>query len=271
MTMTKHQPFIWLVLCLILTTLACSLSPAGDSPSTGDNRPVLGEDRPAIVFLAPQMGNKYAAGSQILLHAEARDLGAGVARIEFYDNFDTLIETVTAENPAGQPVLTAIVPWQSTMSQVHFLKARAFRADGTQSNLQEISIEIVALESFAASETTAEPAVTEVATADSTSAESTTPEPAASAETPAVSGDPLQVRLNATVNGAETLNVRSGAAVSASVLQTVRRGAQLELVGRSADNQWYATPLANGSYGWVFGQYLQIEGDPTTLPLVTSQ
>ena len=264
--MYKHP--LGFAILILLTTLACALSPAGTETGTDDNRPVLQESRPAIVFLAPQTGNKYAAGSEILLHAEARDLGTGISKVEFYDNFDQVIGTVNAENPAGVPELTAIVTWQTNMAQIHFLKARAFRADGTQSNLQEISIEIVALDGVVP-ETTAELGATATTVDLAVTAEATTPNEVTPTATSATSEAPAS-GVSATVT-AETLNVRVGATINSGIASSLTRGTKIELVGRSADSQWYVTPLADGSFGWVFGQLLAIEGDPSKLPLVDSQ
>jgi hypothetical protein len=91
-----------------------------------------------VVWLAPKTGNRYAQGTPIQLYALARDLGTGVAKIEFYDNFDQIIATVTAPNPQGVPELSGIVTWTPTQPQLTFVRVRAFRADGTALSLIHI-------------------------------------------------------------------------------------------------------------------------------------
>ena len=135
---------IWLRLLIpiLLTTLACSLA-VDDGSQGATTRPIVGEDRPAVIFLAPVQGNRYALGTEVLLYAEASDLGAGVARVEFYDNFDGVIGSVAALNPNGDPTLSAIVAWTPPNAQTHFIRVKAIRADGTESTQRETSIEVV--------------------------------------------------------------------------------------------------------------------------------
>jgi hypothetical protein len=250
---------------ILLASVACSLAVSTpDKPS--DNRPVIREDRPAIAFLNPVTGDKYALGTQIILYAEARDLGAGIARVEFYDNFDALIGTVNAASPAGVPSLSARYTWQPLSAQIHFIKAKAIRADGTESPLQEIQIEVVevgpvptAPPSPIPSNETTPPQVTEEAVSQG--------ERQSQPVTPAVAGS---VTLQAVVS-VEVVQVRVRPDQTAEIAGLLSSGQTIPLVGRSADNLWYATPMQTGGYGWVFGNLLQISGDPSTLPLVTTQ
>ena len=250
---------------ILLATLACSLA-VDDGTQGGARRPVVGAERPAVVLLAPAQGNRYALGTRVLLYAEASDLGAGVARVEFYDNFDGVIATVAASNPNGDPTVTAIVPWTPPSAQRHFIRVQAFRADGTESSRQETFIEVVDVAGAPSPQQTED--ATSIQGAIDTPTQ-TVPEAATAADAPPAQNT-TSTRLTATVN-VEALNVRTAPDINASIVSAaLTNGAQIELVGRSADNLWYATPIESGGVGWVFGQPLQINGDPSSLPLVAA-
>lgn len=258
---------------LLLTSLACSLSATVDENSDVPKQSIVNTERPTVVLLAPQTGNQYAVGVDILLHAEARDLGTGVARIEFYDSFDAMIGTVNAQNPQGDSRLSGTVTWRVPSAQSHLLSARAFRADNTQSGLAEIVIEAVnvnnapIIPAVSNLNVTQPPNPQPAATTQTDQSSTTQPTPTTSSSQPTPTTLPA---LNATIINANSLNIRVGPNVNSDIVNVIQRGTTLQIVGRNDDNLWYATPLPNGSYGWVFGQYLDFDGDPSTLPLVAT-
>jgi hypothetical protein len=186
--------------------------------------------------------------------------------VEFYDNFDGVIATVAANNPDGDPTLTAIVPWIPPNAQTHFIRVQAFRADGTESSRDEISIDVVDVAGAPS------PQQTEDAASQQGAVDAPT-QPAQEAAT-AADAPPVQnttnTSLTATVN-VEALNVRVAPNINASIATTaLTSGSQIQLVGRSADNLWFATPIEGGGVGWVFGQPLDIQGEASSLPLVAA-
>jgi hypothetical protein len=54
-------------------------------------------------------------------------------------------------------------------------------------------------------------------------------------------------------------------------MSPLANGDQVVVVWRSADNLWYAIEVPGGGYGWIFAEGLQVEGDPSTLPLASTQ
>jgi hypothetical protein len=235
----------WLMLILMTASFACSL--AVDDGSDGENtRPVLEVDRPAVILIAPKNGSRYVLGTEISIYAEARDLGSGVARIEVFEDFDTPIGKIEAAAP--QEELSGVIKWKPIVPQTYLIRVQAFRADDTASSPQEISIEVVASDGVNA----AQPAVNATEAVLDTSL---TPVPV--------------VTLEGVVRGASALNVRSQPdANSARIAQAVSEGEVMQLIGRSEDQQWYLIRLANGDFGWVFGQFVVVNGDPNTLPTV---
>jgi hypothetical protein len=246
------KKWLWIILIWIAATLACSLSPS--STAEGDQRPVLREDRPVIVFLAPQQGNRYRAGTEIWLHAEARDLGGKLQRVEFIDTFDQIISTTTAQNPQGDEQIVALAPWQSSMAQTHLLKAIAVRTDGVESST-ELSIEIVAAPTTPTATINPIPLTTPTLMPTPEGGLSPTPN--------------TEAALTGTVN-VSSLNVRAAPSQSAAVLQAFVQGNTVEIVGRSVDSVWYAIRLPGDNFGWVFAQYVTVTGDTSNLPVVAA-
>lgn len=238
----------WLMLILMTASFACSL--AVDDGSDGENtRPVLEADRPAVILITPKNGSRYALGTEISIYAEARDLESGVARIEVFEDFDTPIGKIEAAAP--QEELSGVIKWKPVVPQTYLVRVQAFRADDTASSPQEISIEVVAAEGV----NVVNPAQPAVNATESVSDASLTPVSV--------------VTLEGVVRGANALNVRSQPdANSARVAQAVSEGEVMQLIGRSEDQQWYLIRLANGDFGWVFGQFVVVNGDPNTLPTV---
>ena len=263
------QYWLRFISLIILTSLACSLS-VGDAPAMVNDPQALNEDRPSVLLLSPAQGNRYAVGTEIFLHAEAADLGAGVAKIEFYDNFDEVIGLVNAINPDGDPRLTAIVPWQiPSEAQTHFVKARAFRVDGTQSGLEEVAIEAVIPDPLQQPPTQTPSPVPSI---------TPSPDPNAGAnpvatEPPSDNGEsaaPITTTLAATVN-VDAVNVRVAPATNAQIAAPpLQNGTTIELVGRSEDSTWVTYLLPSGNAAWVFAAQLDINGAPSTLPLVAT-
>jgi uncharacterized protein YraI len=67
----------------------------------------------------------------------------------------------------------------------------------------------------------------------------------------------------------QTVNVRSGPDTRFEIVQQVKAGDQVQVVGRGDDDGlWLQVELAGGALGWVPSYLLIFEGDVTTLPLV---
>ncbi|RME82917.1 MAG: hypothetical protein D6775_09545 [Caldilineae bacterium] len=66
---------------------------------------------------------------------------------------------------------------------------------------------------------------------------------------------------------ARRLNMRAGPGVDQRVLRRLRRGEQVGLVGRTADNVWLQVIRADGEKGWVAAQWLDTNADLEKLPV----
>jgi hypothetical protein len=84
--------------------------------------------------------------------------------------------------------------------------------------------------------------------------------------TPAFTATPLPVTGQVTEN---TVNIRALPSTKAGILGKLKKDDRLTLLARSEDGAWYqiALPSDPNKRGWVFGETLQISGDPNTLPV----
>ncbi|GIK63664.1 MAG: hypothetical protein BroJett018_14580 [Chloroflexota bacterium] len=246
----NSQPILIALIALLLATLACNLI---SEDSATSEKPLLTEDRPTVLILAPAAGTAYAVGSEITIHAVARDLGPGVARIEATIDIpgQPVILTQEAANSAGDARLEAILTWTAAGNQAYLVNVQAFRADGTASAIATTSIMIKPAPDILP------PAVTPES---STSGGS---EPAATEE---VSGIPdFPPGIPGTVNTGTP--VRQGPATSYQVVFEALPNEAVSVAGRSADSAWYAIEVGTG-YGWILAAFVTVTGDTSTLPVV---
>lgn len=96
-------------------------------------------------------------------------------------------------------------------------------------------------------------------TIEPTAAPTTTPPPTA------ISGP--QASLKA---GNEFVNVRSGPGLSFDKVSELKPGQRVPVRGKSADGAWWQITLPDNpnSIGWVFAEYLDLSGDPASLPVI---
>jgi hypothetical protein len=229
---------------MLLAGLACNLTNEENVP----REKLVTEERPALVLLAPANQNRYQAGATVTFHAVARDIVDGVARIEFIIDIpgdtQTLIEN--SSDPDGDPQLEAILDWTAVGNQTYIVEVRAYRADGTPSNTEQIIIEVVDLDATATLDTPTE-----------TEEDDTTP------------ADALQFDLPDTgVTGTimAPVPVRQGPNTALyPIVRELNSGDEVPIAGRSVDDLWYVVQLDDG-YGYVLKLMVQPNGDTSTLP-----
>lgn len=67
----------------------------------------------------------------------------------------------------------------------------------------------------------------------------------------------------------DTVNARGTPDTQGTIIGKLKKNQQLTLTGRTDDSKWYQTTLAGHSDPvWVFADTLQVNGDPSTLPVV---
>lgn len=65
----------------------------------------------------------------------------------------------------------------------------------------------------------------------------------------------------------EGLRVRVEPGLTASVLENLSAGTQLNIIGRTSDGGWYQIITPQGGTGWVWGNYLRLLVDAGTIPI----
>jgi hypothetical protein len=75
-----------------------------------------------------------------------------------------------------------------------------------------------------------------------------------------------------TVEAAGGVIVRQDATINSNNIWQLLNGESIQAIGRSSDNQWVRIliPSPNGGAGWVFGQFVSIEGGRELLPYQTN-
>jgi hypothetical protein len=242
---------IWLLITIMVTAaFACNLTTDGSAPQ----QKRVTEERPAIVLLAPAASSDFAAGTSITFHAMARDVGPGVARVEFKINVpgDPITLVQNAPNPNGQPTLEAILTWQAVGNQTFLVEAQAFRADGTPSNLEQTSITVVGSNAIDS----------ESSSGAGTSSQSN-PQNAA----PPLALDLPEGGITGTIIGGDNVPIRQGPDTTYPTVTLLNQGDAIEIVGRSVDTVWYVIRV-DGGFAWVIGASVQVDADTTNLPVV---
>jgi hypothetical protein len=244
-----YRVLLFIVLAM-LAGFACNLTTEGNTPQ----QKRVTEERPAIVLLAPTASSDFEVGTQVTFHAMARDVGPGVARIEFRINVpgDPVTLVQNAPNANGQPTLEAIVTWQATGDQTYLVEAQAFRADGTPSNVEQTSISVV----------NPNPA------SNQTPSEGSSPPPGNQTQDNA---QPLTLNLPegglaGTVVG-DVVPIRQGPDTTYPTVTLLNQGDAIQIVGRSVDTLWYVIRV-EGGFGWIIRASVQVNGDTSNLPVV---
>lgn len=78
--------------------------------------------------------------------------------------------------------------------------------------------------------------------------------------------------LPAVVQAGGGVIVRQDSRVDSNNIWPLQNGENVQAIGRSADNQWIRIliPGPNGGAGWVFSQFMNVEGGSELLPFVTN-
>ncbi len=221
---------------LMAGALACNLS-SRTAPLPDELR-----TRPLVLLLAPLNGGVYAEGALVEFYALAQDLDARIARLEFRVD-DVPIATSVPATSAERANLSARTSWRAQGVSKHLVTAEIFREDGRSLGLADVVIHVVPPPEGGLPPT---PAPTFTPTA--------TPPPTLATD---VTAEVLT----------DVLNIRQGPGTHYPSVGTLTRGQRVNVIGRSADGQWWAIPYRGGA-GWIFAALTRTEGNTATLPLV---
>jgi hypothetical protein len=261
--MIRHRQGYWVfwsLAWLAAAALACSLGNAADNAAQSI------QSKPLVVILAPANGSTYAEGVQVELHAIAQDAGPGVARIQFRVD-DNSVAEVSASDPNGQPSLDARASWVAADKRSHLITVEAFRADGSSVGLSDVAVKVTDAPTAQLPGGTTLPASAGGAQPSggtpSTPVPTLTPAPILPTST---SSTPLTGPIARAIGD---LNVRQGPATTYPTVGTLAPGEAVQIVGRSADWNWWAIAYSGGA-AWVFAGLTTTEGDVSQVPLVAA-
>ncbi len=239
----RHAWQVMMVIALMAGAgLACTLG----NPSEEQIQDAA--DRPLVIMLAPVNGSVIADGVEVMLYAVAQDSGPGVTRLEFRVD-DLVVGEVSAEQLDGQSSLVGQVPWRAAGHSGHLLTVEAFRADGSSLGVSDVTVRVIEKPVAQLPGTEQEVGTNPIPTL--------TPAPTLA----------LLPGVAARVTSSD-LNVRQGPGINYPVVGSLRQGDMVEIVGRSADNAWWAITFRSGT-AWVYATLVQPEGDVSQVPLAT--
>lgn len=244
---------------LLAASIACNLTNLSDTATSADPA-----ERPLVLLLAPVNGETYAEGVPIVLQAYAHVNSGSVARIEFRVD-DLPVGEQSATDPQAANALRAGLTWTAQGQSGHLITVEAFGQDGASLGLADATIRVVAnpLAQLPTSRTlTSDPA------GDATGPDSDAADPTPILTLTPVSAAPALSGPLARVNTAE-LNVRQGPAPTYPVVGMLLLNDPVEIVGRSANGDWWAIAYRGGT-AWVFADLVTPEEDVSQVPLVAA-
>lgn len=269
------RPRLLIVLTvLVLAALACNLS--GDAPPA--EQEAITADAPTVEIRVPVNGQSFAEGTQVIIQVAAMDAGAGVSRIDLQID-DLAHGSATAPTAAGQSAFITTFDWVAQGQGLHSLTAIAFRADGTPSAPQTISVNVVAAPPTQAP--TDPPAPTDAPAdagqdagqangqadgqggGDGAAQQQEPTEPPTATPIPA---SPTPDVPRATTNAGA--NIRNGPSTYYPIIDAITAGWDMVLTGRNQAGDWFQIDYGGLREGWIWSQLLTTSGDTGSLPVV---
>lgn len=215
---------------------------------------------PEVIITAPLNGSQVQVNLPVTVQATASD-PAGVKRMELWVSGQKIAESISPVDQ-GQSTLTASFQWMPEAPGTYTLEIKAYNERGDVNTPTLITVS----------------ALGNTPTPTTLPTNTPTPEPP-TATIPSIPS--LTTRTD--------LNVRSGPSTEYDLLGLLPSGSSAEIIGRSADGQWWQvrfSPASDG-LGWVsadpaFGEAVNVDNlpvvpapptptpSPTTTPTETS-
>lgn len=267
--LARLQPQSTVIGLLLLVLSACSASSQTISPAF--NGP------PTITLVSPVMNDTYRDGAAVNILMRVENAGADVDRVEVTVNGLPTGE-ITQPNPSGAPTFTVTNLWTAPAPGSYTINALATRADGTASDIANVSIQVVSssqtinetlndTQSNPTSAPIASPTATLPPTAEPVEAtpvpteEDVVEDPAVQAE-PTDPPTPTQPQLRVEIGA----NVRSGPGTIFSLAGSYAAGTVTDLLAVAPGGLWYKIRYYNGE-AWIAASLVEVLGDTASLPI----
>lgn len=243
---------------------------------------------PTVRITAPLPNTTYLAGVAVNVQVQVTNAGPDIDRVEV-STPDGLIGTLPQPNPTGAAAFGVTQTYTPDEAGTHVIQAVAYRADGTESLMASVTINVVdelpsratatseptSTTGIAASPTNTLAATVAVVATSTRETSATVPTVQATAGisiNPTSAGTSSAVSTSAPSSTAPiakfegVVNVRRGPSTNFEPpLGTFQAGQQAEILSQNNDGTWFKVKFATGE-GWVFAQITKTEGDIASLP-----
>lgn len=130
----SHLTFILLLVILAGCNLRTANSPTNTPPPT--------PDIPRVQFVFPDNNSNVLEGTDLAVELLAEDSGSGIAKVQLAVD-EVLQGEGKPEIAPSVPAFSAKIHWVATGVGMHSLTARAFRADGTSSDIVTLLVSVI--------------------------------------------------------------------------------------------------------------------------------
>ncbi len=276
-----------LLFLLVLAIAGCSL------PNASTDSTVTISGAPIVQIASPLPNATYLSEVAVNIQALISNAGADIDRVEIVVD-GVVIATMPSPNPSGAPTFNVTQTWPASGAGTHTIAVSAFRAEGTVSEPQSVTITVVdELPTMATatlqptSTNTPAPQLTKASTTESSVMASTEQSGGSDGSTQAAptntreAAQPTDTQAptaTATSEGAFVvtrplgLNVRRGASANFAPPLGVLAGEQRVPIlaknpnGQNPDGLWLKIPFGSGE-GWVFSGLVDVEGNIDAVPV----
>jgi uncharacterized protein YraI len=132
----------------------------------------------------------------------------------------------------------------------------------SDSEWYRISLEDGAIHWVAAAYVNAEAAIESIPTA--------LPEYLPATSTPAPTNIPTQTPSPKANSATANANLRAGPGTNYPVVGGLKKGDTVQIIGKTSDGQWYRIKLTSGTTAWVASDYIKVDAESGTIPVVAS-
>ena len=229
-----------LTLPLLLATLACSVTPAGNNstPTTIVQKATdlpQGGDPPKVVIEAPGSNTKAVVAQPLTVRVHAMDT-VGITRIEMRE-----AGRVVASQPSPDPAadFTALLQYRPSSTGQVTLEVVAYR-QSTVSEPAKVTVDVVR------------------SPVELTNPSSMDPTMGVAAGT-----------ICTTQVAVSGLALRMGPGTNYRIIGSLRVGDNLTVIGRNNNMSWFQVKRVNGTVGWTSAGYTTPNGDCSKAPETT--
>ncbi|MFN8528472.1 MAG: CARDB domain-containing protein [Anaerolineae bacterium] len=274
--------------------LAAALLLAGCTLSTApaDTSGII-SGAPTVRIVSPLPNAAYLVGVPVNIQAQIGNAGADIDRVEIaVDN--TLAATLPQPNTSASPAFNIVYTWTATGEGDHIVAVTAYRADGSNSAPQTVTISVRAQGAQPPTDLPTQNTTTNTSggsqNTQPTNTSQSQPNPLNLAQTQSAAQQAAQTSVQSasqpasqasqpapqtaasatpnvpTASFTQAINVRRGPGTNFDPpLGTFAVGQTTEILGTNLDGTWLKVRFGSGE-GWVYGPLTTITGSIAQLP-----